>query len=356
MNEFFSKYNINDQVIAVGVSGGADSLALVYMLQEWAKEYNRKIVALTVDHGLRKESRMEALYVAELMAKWGIEHYILNWEGKKPTTGIEMAARLARYKLIDDWCKENQVSVLAMGHHLGDQAETFLLRLQRGSGLYGLSGILPVSSRNGLTIIRPNLDKNPQDLRQFLMEKNIKWMEDSSNQVDDFQRVKIRKFMPILKKEIAISMERLAETAEVLARTRSYMEEETDKIINNHVRWWEGAIASISWAAFSSLHSEMQYRVLAVLIKDVGRKIYTPEAEDVLRLCTMIVAEGFKGCTLGNCDIFINSGKIWIVPEWKQKKQVSKIQWAEFLEANPQYAKLKIPYKVRWALYSALAK
>src|SRR5574344_373927 len=143
MDDFFKKYNFNNEKIAVGVSGGADSLALVLRF----KEMGLDIVALTVDHKLRLESGEEAKYVAEIMQKYGINHYILEWNGNKPKRGIEEKAREARYELISKWCEDNKVKVLAMGHHLQDQAETFLLRLQRGSGIYGLSGILPVSQR-----------------------------------------------------------------------------------------------------------------------------------------------------------------------------------------------------------------
>ena len=98
MQCFFEKYQIKDEVIAAGVSGGADSLALALRL----KECGKKVVALTVDHGLRKESAREAEYVAKLMKAQGIEHHILLWKGAKPTRGIEESAREARYQLLFD--------------------------------------------------------------------------------------------------------------------------------------------------------------------------------------------------------------------------------------------------------------
>ena len=95
MQDFFTKYGIENQAIAVGVSGGADSLALALRLNE----QGYKIVALTVDHGLRPEARIEAEYVASVMQKYNIEHHILTWVGTKPQTSIEEAAREARYNL-----------------------------------------------------------------------------------------------------------------------------------------------------------------------------------------------------------------------------------------------------------------
>lgn len=358
MDDFFKKYNINDEVIAAGVSGGADSLALIFRLEEWAKANNRKVVALTVDHGLRVESGQEALYVADLMKQYGIEHHILVWEGSKPTKGIEAEARAVRYQLLGKWCQENQVKVLATGHHQRDQAETFLLRLQRGSGLSGLSGILPVSNRDGLMIIRPQLENTPQELKDFLIAKGIAWVEDPSNQCEDFQRVKIRNYLPQLEKEIGISVECLAGTADVLARTRAYMEEQVEQVVRDNVRYLEkncGAI--VSKKSLDEMHEEIRYRLLALLIKKIGKRDYTPEAEDVLRLCRGIVSEQeFRGCTLGECEIFAAQKKIWIVPELKSKWILSKKMWEEFVVQNPQYGHMMLPYKVRRVLFERLAE
>ena len=161
--DFFKKHKIDDETIAVGVSGGADSLALALML----KDNGKKVVALTVNHCLRQEAEAEAEYVAELMKKHNIEHHILVWtDGSKVKKGVEERARDARYNLMISFCKDNNIKVLATAHHLRDQAETFLLRLQRGSGLFGLSSMLPVSERDKIVLIRPLLDRSPEDLKK----------------------------------------------------------------------------------------------------------------------------------------------------------------------------------------------
>lgn len=349
MKRFFEKYSLQDKVIAAGVSGGADSLALVFRLNEYGKKNGIKVVALTVDHKLREESSLEAEYVAELMKKEGIEHHILVWNGDKPQTGIEETARQARYDLIGRFCRERGIFVLAMGHHQQDQAETFLLRLQRGSGVFGLSGILPVSYRDGLTIIRPQLEDSPQSLRAYLMQKGIEWVEDPSNQNEDFLRVKIRKFLPILEKELSLSVVRLAETASVLARTRGYVEDQTENFIHHHVRFWDDAGISISEKIWEGQHEEIRFQVMSRLIKEIGKKIYTPEAEEVLRICKNMQSD-FSGCTLGGCEIFVFRGKIWIVPELRLKEKISKQRWKEFEEKHPQYKKMTLPYKLRLSL------
>ena len=348
MQRFFEQHKIEDEVIAAGVSGGADSLALVLRLNDWAKQNGRRIVALTVEHGLRSESAAEAEYVAQLMAGQGIEHHILPWVGQKPKTGIEEAARKARYDLLAEWCKAHNVRVLAMGHHLRDQAETFLLRLIRGSGVYGLSGILPVSERGGLLIVRPQLDKTPDELRGYLRERGVRWVEDPSNQNQDFLRVKIRRFLPELERELGLTEGRLAATAAVLAQTRAFIESEVQKVIKNQVCVWEQVGVSFKQADLGQWPQEIKFHILAELLRGIGQRDYMPEAAEVLRLAEALAKPDFRGATLGGCELLVFRRQIWLLPEANRQAAVlRKKDWEEFVARHPQYAKLVLPYKLR---------
>lgn len=343
MQNFFEKYDLNDQVIAAGVSGGADSLALALRLHDEGK----KVVALTVDHGLRAESAAEAQKVAEIMRANGIEHHVLVWQGEKPKTGLEEAARQARYQLMFDYCRQHHIGILATGHHRRDQAETFLLRLQRGSGVYGLSGILPISQREGITIIRPQLEMEPEELRAYLTARQICWVEDPMNGQEDFARVKVRKFLPELEK-IGLTEKRLAETASTLANTRLFLQSLADEFIENHVRWWGDVVASLSWAKLSNLHREIGAQILGQLIKKASGASYQPEATEIQRVLNE--KDKFKGCTLGNCELFLAAKRLWIVPQDKSNHLMSKAEWEEFVLRQPQYRHAGLPYKVRRAL------
>lgn len=350
IKEFLQKHQIEDEVIAVGVSGGADSLALVLMMNEELSVLGKKVIALTVDHRLRMESSEEAAYVSKIMVEYKIEHHILTWEGDKPTSGIEEAARLARYQLIQDWCVDHKVKSLAVAHHLGDQAETFLMRLQRGSGLDGLCGMSSISNWANLTILRPLLNTNPQILKDYLSHKNIKWVEDPSNQSEEYLRVKTRKFLPFLDQKLGISMERIVSTMETLAQSRSYLQEQTDDFIKNSVKNWASAGYSVPLKFLQNLHQEILFRVLGCLIREVGERHYAPEAEEVLRLMTMLNSDNFKGCTLGGCEILFSQNKIWIVPELKIREIIPKKAWDEYTQLHPEYKKVKIPHKMRLSL------
>ncbi|MBQ8465937.1 MAG: tRNA lysidine(34) synthetase TilS [Alphaproteobacteria bacterium] len=356
MREFLDKYNIQDDVLAVGVSGGADSLALALLLNECLRPVGKKVVALTVDHQLRPESADEAAYVAQVMEQKGIEHHILVWNENKPKTGIEEAARVARYRLLSAWCHQHQIHCLCVAHHLMDQAETFMIRLQRGSGLNGLCGMQEISEMYGLKILRPFLNIPPQDLKDYLCQHQIEWKTDSSNDCDDFLRVRVRKFLPKMESALGITPQRLVDTMAVLRRSRDYIQSQVCKFIKQHVRCWDNAGMSVSLSVLLQQHEEIVYRVLADLIKEIGRSDYTARAEEVERLAIAVLSEKFKGATLGHCEIFVQQGKLWIVPELKIKSRLPKKNWEQFVQENPFYAKKNLPYKLRVALVKAKMK
>jgi tRNA(Ile)-lysidine synthase len=131
-------------VLAVAVSGGPDSLALVLLAEKWARQRGGQAWALTVDHGLRPESAAEARRVAFWLAARSIAHQILVWTGDKPASGIQEAARDARYRLLAEWCRTHGCLHLVAAHHREDQVETHLIRRRAGSGPDGLAGMSAV--------------------------------------------------------------------------------------------------------------------------------------------------------------------------------------------------------------------
>ena len=346
MEELFAKYQIKDEVVAVGVSGGADSLALVLQAAEELAVFGRKVVALTVDHGLRPTSRLEAEYVAGLMQKYGIEHHILTWTGKKPTTGIEEAARQARYTLIAEWCSQNNVHVLLTAHHAKDQAETFLMRLQRGSGWEGLCGIREYSVREGLVILRPLLAVNPENLRDYLRQRAIVWVEDESNRDTTFLRGKIRQYLPELTENIGINIEKICNAVHNLQSAEDYIEQQLDLLLAHDVIWDFGTVCRFRYVDYLSWHKEMKFRVLARLC----RREYIPRAERVLALANALNTLPFTGATLGGREIVLAYDWVWVVPERISKRVQSRKLWAEFVLQHPLYKNIKMPHKAKLAI------
>lgn len=290
---------INNKKLVVAVSGGIDSLALTFLIKKWADSNNIKLIAITVDHKLRKTSTDEAVYVNELLTKYDIEHHILSWDGEKPTTNIENIAREARYKLIFNFCKKNNINTILLGHHLQDQAENFLIRLFRGSGITGLSSMKMITERDGFILIRPLLNIRKEDLKQYLIQNNIKWIEDESNDDDKYLRNKIRIFLNSFDNKDNI-VRHINNTINTFQTAES--------IITNTVNDFENRIYfynkeynyyKIKLYDLLKLNNDLIYRILLKISKQVSGNLINPRYSKIERLINTL--EELKRYTFYGC-------------------------------------------------------
>lgn len=204
-----------DKRIGVAVSGGPDSLALLTLA---AAARPGQVEAATVDHGLRPEARAEAEMVAGLCERLGVPHAILTveWQ-KKPETALQERARNARYRLLGKWANDQGLAAVVTGHHLDDQAETFLMRLARGAGVKGLAAmrrLTPVPGGNG-ALVRPLLGWRRAELEAICAEAGLTPADDPSNDDEQFERVRVRRALGEAEwldpKAVALSAANLAE-------------------------------------------------------------------------------------------------------------------------------------------------
>lgn len=182
----------DDPTFAVALSGGPDSLALVHLLAELTRNRGGRIVAVTVDHGLRPGSEMEAAAVAGWMRRAGIRHETLPWMGPKPASNLQAEARAARYRLLDAWCGRAGILHLLTAHHADDQMETRILRLARRAGPTGLAGMSAIEPLDRCQILRPLLDVPRVRLAAALAGRNLLSVDDPSNRNPRFDRVRVR--------------------------------------------------------------------------------------------------------------------------------------------------------------------
>lgn len=344
------------QRAVVAVSGGADSLALALLLNYYMQKNEGKLCALTVNHHLRDEATAEAEYVAEVMHQNGIEHHVLDWQHEPLQSGIETKARQARYELMTNWCIEHNYPLMFIAHHLCDQAETFLMRLQRGSGVDGLAAMSEITERNGIKLLRPLLSFEPQLLKDYLKSLNVAWKEDASNQCDDYLRVRIRKMLPELERNLGLNISKIGAAASALAETKKYFADEVAKFIKNHCHHWYGTGWSFSQSTFLSLHKEFRFRILSELLKITGKNMYTPEYAALKRLDDKLSGEDFTGCTLGGCEVIKFQRKIWIIPEQKAETVLACTQWRDFAKVYCPHLKCDLPYRLRVILFEKYGK
>lgn len=238
------------RAVAVAVSGGADSFALLHMAQQWCRKKRINLQAFTVDHGLRAESKREAEAVAKWCAENNIPHEILFWEGEKPKTGLQDAARIARKQLLGEACARRNISHLLLGHHADDQAETVLMRLQRGSGLKGVLGMRPLKQDefSAIEIIRPLLELRRQSLRDYAAVEKLPFHDDPSNEDTRFERTRVRealKHLPELANGLGKSLARLGEIHETLQILANEWFEENHEAPEEGQIWLHGDLVTL---------------------------------------------------------------------------------------------------------------
>lgn len=289
--------------IAVACSGGIDSMCLAHILSQ-----EHDIIALIIDHGLRIEAKTEAKKTQEILNNLGIENIIL--EGNKTIdSNIQAEARKLRYDLLISYCKEHNIKTLAIAQHADDNAETVLLKLSRGSGVDGLCGILPETEIDGIKIIRPLLNYRKSELKKYLVEQNIEWVQDPTNQTDKYKRNKLRHLLEEIEEPYLV-ISRLNDTAENMRRVRDFLEQETYKAFIECIKNNE-----IELAKFKTLHEEIAYRLLVKIIMEKSNLEQRPRFEKIKGLYEAILAEDVK--TLGGLIFRPKKDKILIELENK---------------------------------------
>ncbi|MXQ12701.1 tRNA lysidine(34) synthetase TilS [Microvirga makkahensis] len=216
--------NLNQAAgILAAVSGGPDSIAMMHLLARWGSERRPFLLVATVNHGLRPEAAGEAAFVAREAEALGLSHRTLVWTGDKPATGLQDAAREARYRLLVHLAREAGASHLITAHTLDDQAETILMRLARGSGLRGLKGMRRELDRDGIVHARPLLDWPKARLVDLCRQSGWAFVSDPSNADERFARARWRRLMPLLAAE-GLTADRLALLAGRAARADEALE------------------------------------------------------------------------------------------------------------------------------------
>ena len=297
-------------LLAVAVSGGPDSLALTLLADHWARQRGGVACGVTVDHGLRPESVAEAATVAGWLDARGIPHAILAWRGPKPASGIEEAARDARYRLLAEWCRAKGVLHLLTAHHREDQAETYLIRRRAGSGPDGLAAMSAVRELPGCRLVRPLLGVPRARLAALLAAEGQLFLDDPSNANPAFERARLR-----LQSQSASIFTIDSVDIRSLGEQRIAREDALDALLGRAVALHPAGFGVIDAAAVGAADSEFVERLLARVARCIGGARYPARRDRVARLREGLAAAPGRARTLGGCRFVPWRGRILVMRE-----------------------------------------
>ena len=307
--------------IVLAVSGGPDSIALMWLVARWRRAMARgpRLIAVTVDHGLRSEAAREARDVKRLAKELDLPHRTLRWTGVKPKTGLPAAARAARYRLLAKAARADGATHILTAHTRDDQAETLLMRMLRGSGIAGLAAMARESEREGVRLARPLLDISKSQLVATLKRAKIAYADDPTNRDAAYTRPRLRALMPVLAEEGGDSRN-LARLASRLARANAALEVLADGA-ERYLALRDRNDASrfgFDAGAFAGLAEEIRLRLLKRAIDRVGHEgpVELGKLEALLGALDRAIADGQPSLkqTLAGAVIGLARGRIHVDP------------------------------------------
>ncbi len=300
--------------IGIAVSGGSDSLALLYMMADWGKV---PLVAATVDHGLRPEAAGEAEQVRSHCQALGIGHETLVWKDRDTSGNLQDRARRARYGLLADWAQRQDCQHVALGHTMDDVAETFVMRLARRSGVDGLAAMQAEFDHAGIRFHRPLLSQRRAVLQGYLRSRGLGWVDDPSNDDPGFERVRTRQALAAMR-GLGLDAQALSAVAQNMARARDALEVQTDQAMQAIATRHAGDIA-LARPAFLALPAEIRRRVLLGAVGSISGADYGPRRQSVADTLAAIGRD--EKVTIGGCVVMAHAGGIYITREFNAVRQ-----------------------------------
>jgi tRNA(Ile)-lysidine synthase len=321
--------------VILAVSGGPDSVALMWLAARWRRALTRgpRLIAVTVDHDLRAGSAREAADVKRLARALDLPHRTMRWTGAKPKAGLPAAARAERYRLLARAARLNGATHILTAHTRDDQAETLLMRMLRGSGIAGLAAMARQTEREGVLLARPLLDVSKAQLVATLKKAKIDFAEDPTNRDVHFTRPRLRALMPLLAAEggdarnlvrLAARLARANQAVEVLTDGAERYLALKDRAALRRPRDDAGTVNAVGFDAkvFAAIPEEIRLRLLLRAIDRHGHEgpAELGKAETLLAALDQAVAQAAKGrpqrlkLTLAGALISLSDNRIRIEP------------------------------------------
>ena len=314
--KFLKDREINS--FTVSLSGGPDSLALAYFSKCFQLINDKKVYYVHIDHKIRKNSTKEAKHLKYFIKRFQINCEVLSWKKNKKIRTTQKNARIARYSLLEKFCKKKKINALLLAHHKDDLYENFFIRMLRGSGIRGLTSFsLKVSYiNNNLKGYIPFLDVTKETLLKVTYKVFGYFIDDPSNYNDEFLRIRIRNLLNNLKHE-GFNKEKFDLTYCNLHSANETLKYYSDQNILKNTKCFSNNKKNTIVINFKFFKqpNEIVLRSLSSLISKTNRKYYPPRGKIMLKKINEIRGNSFKKTTVGGCIIERVNNTTLIYPE-----------------------------------------
>ena len=315
-DKFLKDREINS--FAVSLSGGPDSLALAYFSKCFQLINNKKVYYVHIDHKIRKNSTKEAKDLKYFIKKYQIKCEVFSWKKNKKMRSTQKNARIARYSLLEKFCKKKKINALLLAHHKDDLYENFFIRMLRGSGIRGLTSFSSKDTyiNKNLKGYRPFLDVTKETLLKVTNKVFNYFIDDPSNYNDEFLRIRIRNLLNNLKHE-GFNKEKFDLTYCNLHSANETLKYYSDQNILKNTNFFanDKKNTTIINFKFFKQPNEIVLRSLSSLISKTSRKYYPPRGKIMLKKINEMRDNSFKKTTVGGCIIERVNNTTLIYPE-----------------------------------------
>lgn len=301
----FMNYNFDKTIsskIALSVSGGSDSTALLFLASTWAKANFIKLIIFSIDHKLRKESLSELEFVQSVTSNLNHQFIPFVWSNATSKKRIQEKSRIDRYNMMTKKCYELNIKCLLTGHHYDDFLENYLMRKKRKSGILGLSNSYS-NFYNNIQILRPLFNLKKSMLIRYLRMNSIYWMEDKSNLVDLYERNKVRKYISLLSNKDKNSLENEANNLDLEAKNfnkRLIIE------IAKSVEFSELGFAFIDISLLKKINYVLAIYIISYALTSINGNIKTPRHRSIRKLLNIVYAKDSFTHSLHRCIAYKN--------------------------------------------------
>ncbi len=316
--------------VALAISGGSDSIALLYLMSDWIKSTKVRLVVFSVDHDLRANSVNDVEFVRNEALKLGLEFYDLKWVHQGIKAAIQAKARQARYQLMTDKCKQLGITCLMTAHHADDLLENYLMRKKKKASLLGLS-FSDNYFFNDVEIIRPFLKYHKVDLLDYLKVTNIKWIEDESNKNDCYERNRVRKEIEAsgVREQRDLYLEMLQSNEQA-----KKVNNELVKSIAEVVEIYQQGFAIIDLGKFSQVIIDIQIYIINYITTIIGGNAGMPRYRSIGKLLEKIRISDKIASSVHGCIIKKVNQNLLIFREISDIKMVTKLSEDKVLWDN----------------------